>query len=157
MPSACLLSQAQAAQGRRLETEPRGTLPISFYHSVGQGRGATGPAAPKTSLLSKLPCLLKGQLPVRSGLPSFCLSLPSVPGASFRIHPGSSKEVLSQKLGSQDAQAPRGGRQGGCWWSGVWRRSEGREGWRRGGDRRSQVSSSKRNSCFSLLPCLPLL
>ena len=104
VPSACLLSQAQAAQGRRLETEPRGTLSISFYHSVGQGRGATGPAAPKTSLLSKLPCLLKGQLPVQSGLPAFCLSLPSVPGASFRVHPGSSKEVSSQKLGSQDAQ-----------------------------------------------------
>ena len=81
---------------------------------LGRGRGTTGPEAPKTSLLSKLPCFRKGQLPVRSGLPAFCLSLPSAPGASFRVHPRSSKEVSSRQHGSQeqDAQAPGGGRQG---------------------------------------------
>ena len=51
----CLLSQAHAAQGRRLETEPRGTLSISFYHAAGQGSGEPLQSPEQAALLPERP------------------------------------------------------------------------------------------------------
>lgn len=86
----CLLSQAQAAQGCRLETEPRGTLSISFYTTLLGRVGEPLALQPPEQSLSKLPCFRKAGCQ-SGGLPAF----PSLPALrAWRQFPRVHRKLL---------------------------------------------------------------